>query len=153
MMKRKSIILIVLSVVLLIFNYTAYAGKKIVKLGHVNSPKSIFQFQALEFKKAVEAELPDFEIQVYPAGQLGGTDAMIQGLQLNSVQIYPEFPTLWGDIVSEFSVFAVHFLFDSMEAREAFVKSDAMVFRNTLFGCCSIGYISTLCDFFAQFNL
>jgi TRAP-type C4-dicarboxylate transport system substrate-binding protein len=101
----------------------AFAGKKICKLGHVNSPASIFQFGAMAFKEAVEKELPDWTIEVYPAGQLGGTLALIQGLTLGTVDIYTEFLSTFSELVPEYKVFAVHYKFDSVDEYDRFLNS------------------------------
>ena len=108
-----------------------FAGsKKVCKLAHVNSPASIFQFGALAFKEAVEKELPDWEIEVYPAGQLGGSLGLIQGLTLGTVDIYTEFISLWADLVPEYKVFAVHYKFDSVDEYENFMDSDTFAKMN-----------------------
>jgi TRAP-type C4-dicarboxylate transport system substrate-binding protein len=101
----------------------AFAGKKVCKLGHVNSPASIFQFGAMAFKEAVEKELPDWTIEVYPAGQLGGTLALIQGLTLGTVDIYTEFLSTFSELVPEYKVFAVHYKFDSVDEYDRFLNS------------------------------
>ena len=122
-MKRTALILFLSFVLLMGLSASSYAGKKVCKLGHVNSPASLFQYQALEFKKAVEAELPDMTVEVYPAGQLGGTLALMQGLELNTVQIYPEFAYIWEGYVPEFKVLAVHYVWKDVEGFERFCKS------------------------------
>jgi TRAP-type C4-dicarboxylate transport system substrate-binding protein len=128
---KKTLLIICLSVVLAIgFAGPSVAGKKICKLGHVNSPASIFQFGALAFKEAVEKELPDWEVEVYPAGQLGGTLAMIQGLTLGTVDIYTEFISTFADLVPEYQVFAVHYKFDSVDEYEKFMNSETFAKMN-----------------------
>ena len=122
-MKKTTLILFLSFVLLMGLSASSYAGKKVCKLGHVNSPASLFQYQALEFKKAVEAELPDMTVEVYPAGQLGGTLALMQGLELNTVQIYPEFAYIWEGYVPEFKVLAVHYVWKDVEGFERFCKS------------------------------
>ena len=122
-MKRMIPILCLSFVLLVVLSAPSHAGKKICKLGHVNSPASLFQYQALAFKEAVEAELPDMTVEVYPAGQLGGTLALMQGLELNTVQIYPEFAYIWEGYVPEFKVLAVHYVFKDVEEFERFCKS------------------------------
>ena len=121
----KKIILIVCLNLILAIGMTApgFAGKKICKLGHVNSPASIFQFGAMAFKEAVEKELPDWTIEVYPAGQLGGTLALIQGLTIGTVDIYTEFLNTFSELVPEYKVFAVHYKFDSVDEYERFLNS------------------------------
>ncbi len=121
----KKVFLIVCLSLIMAFGISAptFAGKKICKLGHVNSPASIFQFGALAFKEAVEKELPDWTIEVYPAGQLGGTLALIQGLTLGTVDIYTEFISTFADLVPEYKVFAVHYKFDSVDEYEKFMNS------------------------------
>ncbi|MGD8411261.1 MAG: TRAP transporter substrate-binding protein [Desulfobacterales bacterium] len=121
----KKILLIVCLNLILAIGMTgpAFAGKKVCKLGHVNSPASIFQFGAMAFKEAVEKELPDWTIEVYPAGQLGGTLALIQGLTLGTVDIYTEFLSTFSELVPEYKVFAVHYKFDSVDEYDRFLNS------------------------------
>ncbi len=83
-------------------------GKTIIKLGHVNSPASIFHYGALEFEKALEAMDPGIDVQVFPSGQLGGTLELMQGLQTGTVAVYPEFGYIWEGVVPEFKALAVH---------------------------------------------
>ena len=128
---KKAILVILLSLVLAIgISAPSFAGKKICKLGHVNSPASIFQFGALAFKEAVEKELPDWTVEVYPAGQLGGTLALIQGLTLGTVDIYTEFISTFADLVPEYQVFAVHYKFDSVDEYEKFMNSETFAKMN-----------------------
>ena len=128
---RKILLIVCLNLILAIGMIApGFAGKKICKLGHVNSPASIFQFGALAFKEAVEKELPDWEVEVYPAGQLGGTLAMIQGLTLGTVDIYTEFISTFADLVPEYQVFAVHYKFDSVDEYEKFMNSETFAKMN-----------------------
>lgn len=128
---KKAILVILLSLVLAIgISGPSIAAKNICKLGHVNSPASIFQFGALAFKEAVEKELPDWTIEVYPAGQLGGSLAMIQGMTLGTVDIYTEFINILADMVPEYQVFAVHYKFDSVDEYEKFMNSDTFAKLN-----------------------
>jgi TRAP-type C4-dicarboxylate transport system substrate-binding protein len=101
--KMKKTFMVMLLSLVLIFALTvpSFAGKKICKLGHVNSPASIFQYGAEAFKAAVEKELPDWTVELYPAGQLGGSLAMIQGMTLGTVDIYTEFINILADLVPE----------------------------------------------------
>ncbi len=128
---KKSLLIICLSLILAIgMTATGFAGQKIVKLGHVNSPASIFQFGALAFKEVVEKELPDWTVEVYPAGQLGGTLALIQGMTLGTVDIYTEFISTMADLVPEYKVFAVHYKFDSVDEYEKFMNSETFAKMN-----------------------
>ena len=123
-MKKAVSILIIGFIVMALSVAPGFAGKKkICKLGHVNSPASIFQYGALAFKEAVEKELPDWTIEVYPAGQLGGTLALIQGLSLGPVDIYTEFISTFASLVPEYNVFGVHYKFDSVDEYELFMNS------------------------------
>ena len=128
---KKTILILFLSLVLAIgLSAPSFAAKKICKLGHVNSPASIFQFGAIAFKEAVEKELPDWTVEVYPAGQLGGTLALIQGLTLGTVDIYTEFISTFADQVPEYQVFAVHYKFDSVDEYEKFMNSETFAKMN-----------------------
>ena len=121
---KKTALVLFLSLVLAIgISAPSFAGKKICKLGHVNSPASIFQFGALAFTEAVGKEVPDWTVEVYPAGQLGGTLALIQGLTLGTVDIYTEFLSTFSEMVPEYKVFAVHYKFDSVDEYERFMNS------------------------------
>ncbi len=131
MKKSLWFVLVLALVVVFAFSAPTFAGKKkICKLGHVNSPASIFQFGALAFKEAVEKELPDWTVEVYPAGQLGGTLALIQGMTLGTVDIYSEFISVLADLVPEYQVFAVHFKFDSVDEYEKFMNSEIFAKMN-----------------------
>ena len=128
---KKTALILFLSLVLAIgLSAPSFAAKKICKLGHVNSPASIFQFGALAFKEAVEKELPDWTVEVYPAGQLGGTLALIQGLTLGTADIYTEFISTFADMVPEYQVFAVHYKFDSVDEYEKFMNSETFAKMN-----------------------
>jgi len=128
---KKTLLIVCLSLIMAVgFAGPSFAGKKICKLGHVNSPASIFQFGALAFKEAVEKELPDWTVEVYPAGQLGGTLALIQGLTLGTVDIYTEFISTLSELVPEYQVFAVHYKFDSVDEYEKFMNSDTFAKMN-----------------------
>ncbi len=130
-MKQTFRILMVGLVVMALSVSPVFAGKKkICKLGHVNSPASIFQFGAEAFKAEVEKQLPDWTIELYPAGQLGGSLAMIQGLTLGTVDIYTEFISVWADMVPEYKVFAVHYKFDSVDEYEKFMNSETFATMN-----------------------
>ena len=130
-MKKTFRILMVGLVVMALSVSPVFAGKKkICKLGHVNSPSSIFQFGAEVFKAEVEKQLPDWTIELYPAGQLGGSLAMIQGLTLGTVDIYTEFISVWADMVPEYKVFAVHYKFDSVDEYERFMNSETFAKMN-----------------------
>ena len=129
-MKKTFRILMVGLVVMALSVSPVFAGKKICKLGHVNSPASIFQFGAEAFKAEVERQLPNWTIELYPAGQLGGSLAMIQGLTLGTVDIYTEFISVWADMVPEYQVFAVHYKFDSVDEYERFMNSDTFAKMN-----------------------
>jgi len=129
---KKVVSILIAGLVLMALSVSpAFAGKKkICKLGHVNSPASIFQYGALAFKEAVEKELPDWTIEVYPAGGLGGTLALIQGLTLGTVDIYTEFISTFAGLVPEYNVFGVHYKFDSVDEYELFMNSATFAAMN-----------------------
>ena len=128
---KKTALVILLSLVMAIgISAPSFAKKKVCRLGHVNSPASIFQFGALAFKEAVEQQLPDWTVEVYPAGQIGGTLALIQGLTLGTVDIYSEFISTFADMVPEYKVFAVHFKFNSIDEYKKFMNSETFAKMN-----------------------
>lgn len=128
---KKSVFIVILSVILTIsFTTQSFAGKKICKLGHVCSPASIFQFASLAFKAQVEKELPDWTVEVYPAGALGNSLALIQGMTLGTVDINPDFLSMFSDLVPEYKVFAVHYTFKSVDDYELFLNSPTFAKMN-----------------------
>jgi TRAP-type C4-dicarboxylate transport system substrate-binding protein len=129
---KKTALIVFMSFVLLIgLSVPSFAAKKkICKLGHVNSPASIFQYGAMAFKEAVEKELPNWTVEVYPAGQLGGSLGMIQGLTLGTVDIYSEFINILADLVPEYNIFAVHYTFSSLDEYEMFLNSGTFAKMN-----------------------
>ena len=146
-MKKTLFILLLTAVVAIGFAAPTFAAdKKICKLGHVNSPASIFQYGALAFKEAVEKELPDWTVEIYPAGQLGGSLAMIQGMTLGTVDIYSEFINILADMVPEYNVFAVHYTFGSLDEYELFLNSATFAKMNEkmikMNGITNIGNVS-----------
>ena len=100
-----------------------WAGKTRVKLAHISSTNSVTHAISMAFKSEIETRLPGFEVEIYPAGQLGGTVALRQALQLNMVHIYPEFPFIWEGVVPEFKVWAVHYKFKDRDECMAFAQS------------------------------
>ncbi len=128
---KKVLLIVCLSLIMAMgVSAPGFAGKKVCKLGHVNSPASIFQFGALAFKEAVEKELPDWTVEVYPAGQIGGTLALIQGLTLGTVDIYTEFIATFADMVPEYKIFAVHYKFNSIDEYQKFMNSETFAKMN-----------------------
>jgi TRAP-type C4-dicarboxylate transport system substrate-binding protein len=129
-MKKK---LLLLLAVMLLTSALVFAGgnkeddgKKVIKLGHVGSPASIFQYNSLEFEKALEELSPNIDVQVFPSGQLGGTLELMQGLQIGTVGVYPEFGYIWEGVVPEFKALAVHYTFKDNKSYRDFIYSDIM---------------------------
>ena len=88
-MARKFCLTILLTKnILLCFSFGAWGAKYTLKLGHANDPdpkNSIFHAVCLDFQKRVqEYSKGEIEVQIYPAGQLGGEQESVRSCQIGS---------------------------------------------------------------------
>lgn len=81
--------------------------------GHVQAEDHAYHLMAEKFKEEVE-ELSQGQIQVdiYPAGQLGNESELIEGLQMDSVDITTVTSAISSNFVEDFGVFSLPFLFN-----------------------------------------
>lgn len=88
-MTRKFCLTILLTTTMLLcFSFGAWAATYTLKLGHANDPdpkNSIFHAVCLDFQKRVqEYSKGEIEVQIYPAGQLGGEQESVRSCQIGS---------------------------------------------------------------------
>jgi tripartite ATP-independent transporter DctP family solute receptor len=107
--------LIVFILAVLIVPALALAGPKIIKYGHfqpakLDQPKHA---AALAFKNYVEANTKgSVKVEVYPASQLGGGPAVMEGLQLGTIEMAVVHDGPISATFKPFMVYAMPYLFD-----------------------------------------
>ncbi len=93
----------------------AWAGPKVIKYGHfqpakLDQPKHA---AALAFKNYVEANTKgSVKVEVYPASQLGGGPAVMEGLQLGTIEMAVVHDGPISATFKPFMVYAMPYLFD-----------------------------------------
>ena len=111
-LKKKLVVGIVVAMLVPTF---AWAGPKVIKYGHfqpakLDQPK---QAAALAFKNYVEANTKgSVKVEVYPASQLGGGPAVMEGLQLGTIEMAVVHDGPISATFKPFMVYATPYLFD-----------------------------------------
>ncbi len=111
-LKRKFVVGIMVAMLVPAF---AWAGPKVIKYGHfqpakLDQPK---QAAALAFKNYVEANTKgSLKVEVYPASQLGGGPAVMEGLQLGTIEMAVVHDGPISATFKPFMVYAMPYLFD-----------------------------------------
>ena len=91
---------------------TAFAADKVVgKFGHTGATASDYGQTILEFADRVNARAPGLEIQVFGDASLGGTQTLIEGVQLGNVHLANAGYGSLGAFVSELGAMELPFIF------------------------------------------
>ena len=91
---------------------TASAADKVVgKFGHTGATASDYGQTILEFAERVNARAPGLEIQVFGDASLGGTQTLIEGVQLGNVHLANAGYGSLGAFVSELGAMELPFIF------------------------------------------
>ena len=91
---------------------SGFAQKKIVgKFGHTGATGSDYGQTCLEFAKRVNSRAKGLEIQVFGDSALGGTQTLIEGIQLGNVHLSNAGYGSLGAFVSEFGAMELPFIF------------------------------------------
>jgi len=103
----------------------AFAAKYNFKLAHVITPGTPIDVAANRFADLVkERTHGDIEIKVFPAGQLGGERAIIEGVQLGTIEMSFTTTGAIGGFAPEFQVLDLPFLFPSYEAAYSYLDGE-----------------------------
>ena len=103
----------------------ALAAKYNFKLAHVITPGTPIDVAANKFADLVkERTKGEIEIKVFPAGQLGGERAIIEGVQLGTIEMSFTTTGAIGGFAPEFQVLDLPFLFPSYEAAYTYLDGD-----------------------------
>ena len=90
----------------------AFAADKVVgKFGHTGATASDYGQTILEFADRVNARAPGLEIQVFGDSSLGGTQTLIEGVQLGNVHLANAGYGSLGAFVSELGAMELPFIF------------------------------------------
>ncbi|KAB1442820.1 DctP family TRAP transporter solute-binding subunit [Pseudodesulfovibrio senegalensis] len=114
-MKRLATIFftVILSVVIAV---PAFAGKVVIKLGHIAEPIHPYGQGADHFAKLVkEKSGGEIEVKVFPTSQLGGQKDLIEGLIFGTVDMALVGTAVLGQFQPQISLFDLPFLFQDRE--------------------------------------
>lgn len=93
---------------------TAPPEVKIIKLAHVVNEKDPYHITSLKFKEVVEAKSQGkIKVEIFPNASLGDERALIEGMQMGTVQAGVITNGPIGNFLPELAVFEMPFLFAS----------------------------------------
>ena len=103
----------------------AFAAKYNFKLAHVITAGTPIDVGANKFAELVKQRTGgEVEIKVFPAGQLGGERAIIEGVQLGTIEMSFTTTGAIGGFAPEFQVLDLPFLFPSYEAAYTYLDGE-----------------------------
>jgi tripartite ATP-independent transporter DctP family solute receptor len=104
----------------------AQTGRKtVITFAHMNAAGDPIGMTAQKFKELVEAKVGDqVEIRVHPAGQLGDDKQNVEGLKLGTVHITMSNPDMLSNLVPEYVVFALPYMFRNWQHVEKAMDGD-----------------------------
>ncbi|MDD1783401.1 TRAP transporter substrate-binding protein [Enterovibrio sp. ZSDZ35] len=85
---------------------------KVMKVG-IGVPESHFEFKAMKsFEAFVEEQTQGkLDVQIYASNQLGNDQEVLESIKLNTVQMNLPAPAVMGNIVKEFNILELPFIF------------------------------------------
>lgn len=85
---------------------------KVMKVG-IGVPESHFEFKAMQsFADYVEKQTEGkLDVQIYPSNQLGNDQEVLEAITLNTAQMNLPAPAVMGNIVKEFNILELPFIF------------------------------------------
>jgi TRAP-type transport system periplasmic protein len=99
----------------------ARAETKIIRLGHVGYPGSLFAIVSDEYARRVNAALQGrYEVKVFHSSQLGSDEDMLKGIKVGVLEMFAP-STIMSTVDAKFGVFEMPYLFkDRAHAKRAF---------------------------------
>jgi tripartite ATP-independent transporter DctP family solute receptor len=94
-----------------------------LKIGHVLTESSSYQVAADTLKKALE-DSGEFEVQIFPRGQLGGEVKMIQLAGVGALDVVVTGSAPVENTAPQFGLLAMPYLFDDLKQVEAVLRGD-----------------------------
>ncbi|CAG36239.1 TRAP transporter substrate-binding protein [Desulfotalea psychrophila] len=112
--------LVATAVLSLCFGVTgAVAGPTVIKLAHPNLPQHPMGQAFIKFKALVEERTNgEFRVDIFDSSKFGNFDSVVQGLQLNMLQMGSAATPNLSPFSDEFLIFDLPFLFPSYEAAD-----------------------------------
>ena len=123
--RKNGLFLLMLCVVTLIAAPALAAPKYTFKLAHVITAGTPIDVGAKKFAELVNQRTNgQVEIKVFPAGQLGGERAIIEGVQLGTIEMSFTTTGAIGGFAPEFQVLDLPFLFPTYEAAYTYLDGE-----------------------------
>lgn len=123
--KKSMLFVLMLAVVTLVAAPVFAAPKYSFKLAHVITAGTPIDVGAKKFADLVkERTKGQVEIKVFPAGQLGGERAIIEGVQLGTIEMSFTTTGAIAGFAPEFQVLDLPFLFPTYEAAYTYLDGD-----------------------------
>ena len=92
--------------------FAADADKIVFRFAHINSPEHASHLAAVKFANLVEEKTNGrIEVQVYPAGQLGNYQELLEGVQQGTIMFTYNTMGGFGTLYDEFGAFDTPYLF------------------------------------------
>jgi tripartite ATP-independent transporter DctP family solute receptor len=123
--KKNALFLLMFAAVMLVAAPVFAAPKYTFKLAHVITAGTPIDVGANKFAELVKQRTNgEVEIKVFPAGQLGGERAIIEGVQLGTIEMSFTTTGAIGGFAPEFQVLDLPFLFPSYEAAYTYLDGE-----------------------------
>ena len=118
-MRNVRVIILALVAVLIIGATSAMAAPKVIKLAHPNVPQHPMGMAFEKFKELVEERSNGkYKVDIYDSSKFGNFDSVVQGLQLNMLQMGSAATPNLAPFSDDFLIFDLPFLFPSYEAAD-----------------------------------
>ncbi|SDI40289.1 tripartite ATP-independent transporter solute receptor, DctP family [Alteribacillus persepolensis] len=86
-----------------------------LQVGHVAPPNHAYHLGLVEFKEAVEEETNgQINIEIYPAGQMGGDRSLVERVQYGSLDMALSSTGVVGNFIEDIAVVEMPFLFNDL---------------------------------------
>lgn len=122
---KKSMLFVLMLAVVTLVAAPAFAAKYNFKLAHVITAGTPIDVGAKKFAELVNQRTNgQVEIKVFPAGQLGGERAIIEGVQLGTIEMSFTTTGAIAGFAPEFQVLDLPFLFPTYEAAYTYLDGD-----------------------------
>ncbi len=119
--------LLIVAMMIVCLAVPAFAGKVVLKLGHIAEPVHPYGQGAEKFAQLVaEKSGGDIEIRVFPSSQLGGQKDLIEGLIYGTVDMALVGTAVLGQFQPQISIFDLPFLFQDRPHAYASLDSVGM---------------------------
>ncbi|RCK28676.1 hypothetical protein TH1_09425 [Thalassospira lucentensis MCCC 1A00383 = DSM 14000] len=117
-----------------LFSTGAFASAKTLKVGHIEAPNSATQKAYEAFaQKVAERTNGSVNVEIYPAGQLGGLRDLYEGLRFGSVEMTSSGPDYVSNLVPVVVAGSLYYLWESNDhAREMLSGANGAIFNKAL---------------------